>query len=284
MSVYAALRSVSVRVRVWLGYALMNLVTFPYYRFFRQNTLMPIKTIVKAYEHGAESDESHRMFMAWQDRKLIELHFVQVAATLLAGAVIGCFSWVTRDAEHWLGPASWYCSLILSLFAILLSSTEAFIFNTMKSSSRPVPLRDRLSLICSMPNHGDDDKIMAAPRSRRRAVVVDKEKGTLPLPLPLPLLRGDRRGGGEGEGEEGRVQIRWNMVFTWQAPTMLLAYAVISFLTGVTIYITTPLYSDDTSLGGKPAAIYYLSGLFAGGAVFIWCSYWAYRFVDLDRP
>ncbi|KAI3342134.1 hypothetical protein F4824DRAFT_191594 [Ustulina deusta] len=233
----------------------MNLLTLPYYRFFRQNTLIPIKSIVKSYEQSRESDDTHRMFAAWQDRKLIELHFVQVAATLLSGAVIGCFSWAAREKEHWLGPASWYCSLILSLFAILLSSAEAFIFSTINSPAHSVPLRDRMSMICEMRGTIRD----SVPAG-------DREKGKLPRP------------------RTERASIRWNMVFTWQAPMMLLAYSVIAFLMGVTIYITTPLYTDDTSLGGKSAAIFYLVGLFTGGAVFVWCSYWAYKFVDLDRP
>ncbi|KAI0450265.1 hypothetical protein F5B21DRAFT_517560 [Xylaria acuta] len=232
----------------------MNLVTLPYYRFFRQNTLIPIKSIIKSYEQIGETDDSHRMFAVWQDRKLVELHFVQIAATLLSGAVIGCFSWAAREREHWLGPASWYCSLILSLFAILLSSTEAFIFNTMKSSAHSLPLRDRMSMICNIQGS-----------IRNYELAGDREKGKSPMP------------------RSERARIRWNMVFTWQAPMMLLAYSVIAFLMGTTIYIITPLYSNDTSIGGKSAAIFYLVGLFIGGAVFVWCSYWAYIFVDLAR-
>jgi hypothetical protein len=59
----------------------MNLVTLPYYRFFRQNTLTPIRSIIKSLEHGREDDNASRMFAAWQDRKLLELHFVQVAVS-----------------------------------------------------------------------------------------------------------------------------------------------------------------------------------------------------------
>ncbi|KAI3317966.1 hypothetical protein HD806DRAFT_513256 [Xylariaceae sp. AK1471] len=238
----------------------MNLFTLPYYRFFRQNTLMPIRSIIKSFENGREDDETHRMFAAWQDRKLLELHFVQVAATLLSAAVIGCFSWVTRDKEHWLGPASWYCCLILSLFAIQLSSTEAFIFNSMQASAHSVALRDKISMIC---------EIQGQPQLgglRNRVPTGDREKGKSPMP---PRAE--------------RAKIRWNMVFTWQAPMMLLSYAVIAFLAGISVYITTPLYTDDTSLGGRPAAIFYLVGLFISGAVFIWCSFWAYRFVQLDN-
>ncbi|KAI0443749.1 hypothetical protein F4803DRAFT_514068 [Xylaria telfairii] len=254
MSLYTILKSISVLIRVRFGYTLMNLITLPYYRFFRQNTLIPIKSMIEKYEQIGESDDTNRMFAVWQDRKLIELHFVLVAATLLSGAVIGCFSWAGRDQEHWLGPASWYCSLILSLFAILLSSTEAFIFNTMKSSACSLPLRDRMSMICNI--QGGVANTVATG---------DRERGKSPM-QPTE-----------------RAIIRWNMVFTWQAPMMLLAYSVIAFLMGTTVYIITPLYSDDTSLGGKSAAIFYLAGLFTGGAVFVWCSYWAYIFVDLGQ-
>ncbi|KAI1362682.1 hypothetical protein F5Y08DRAFT_311440 [Xylaria arbuscula] len=227
MRVYVTLQAAFVLIRVKLGYNLMNLLTLPYYRFFRQNTLLPIKAIIKSYEHNGDSDNIHCMFSAWQDRKLIELHFVQVAATLLSGAVIGCFSWAGREEEHWLGPASWYCSLILSLFAILLSSAEAFIFNTIKSPAYSIPLRQRMSMICVIKNATPD----LAPSTG------DRERGKMPM------------------SRTEQASIRWNMVFTWQAPMMLLAYSVIAFLIGVTVYITTPLYTDDTSLGGKSVSI-----------------------------
>lgn len=39
-----------------------------------------------------------------------------------------------------------------------------------------------------------------------------------------------------------RAEVRWNMVFTWQAPMMLLSYSLIGFVMGLTICILTPLY------------------------------------------
>lgn len=42
------------------------------------------------------------------------------------------------------------------------------------------------------------------------------------------------------------------MVFTWQAPMMLMAYAVIFFLAGLTVYVCTPLFKGEaTTFGGK---------------------------------
>ncbi|KAK8873362.1 hypothetical protein PGQ11_003876 [Apiospora arundinis] len=77
--------------------------------------------------------------------------------------------------------------------------------------------------------------------------------------------------------------VRWNMIFTWQAPMMLLAYSVVAFLVGLTVYVCTPLYADDDSLGGRAAAYFYLSWFGVAAAVFVWCSFWAYKFVDLDH-
>lgn len=39
-----------------------------------------------------------------------------------------------------------------------------------------------------------------------------------------------------------RAEVRWNMVFTWQAPMMLLSYSLIGFVMGLTICMLTPLY------------------------------------------
>lgn len=79
----------------------MNIITLPYYRFFRQNTLLPIRSVQKLIRMGRSEDDINGILTSWQDRKLYELQYVQVAGTLLSGAVIGCFSWNVRDQEHW---------------------------------------------------------------------------------------------------------------------------------------------------------------------------------------
>lgn len=57
----------------------MNLITLPYYRFFRQNTLLPIFAIAKAARLQKNNVELATMLSSWRDRKLHELYFVQVA-------------------------------------------------------------------------------------------------------------------------------------------------------------------------------------------------------------
>lgn len=46
------------------------------------------------------------------------------------------------------------------------------------------------------------------------------------------------------------VEVRWHMVFTWQAPMMLMAYSVLFFLLGLSIYVLTPLY-DGREFDGE---------------------------------
>lgn len=99
------------------------------------------------------------------------------------------------------------------------------------------------------------------------------------------------------------------MVFTWQAPMMLLSYSLIGFVMGLTICILTPLYDgrdfDDACkvcillsfsfvlLLCQPqssrllilspvqiAILYIVFSIFAGGT-FVWCSFWEYMFIDL---
>ncbi|KAI0852194.1 hypothetical protein F5Y00DRAFT_258607 [Daldinia vernicosa] len=108
----------------------MSIFTLPYYRTFRQNTLLPILAIVRSAKLRKDEAELAAMLSSWRDRKLQELYFIQVAATLLSAAAIGCLSWETPDHEHWVGPAAWYCSLVLSLFSVLLSTSQSFIFTT----------------------------------------------------------------------------------------------------------------------------------------------------------
>ncbi|KAK8088568.1 hypothetical protein PG997_003529 [Apiospora hydei] len=102
----------------------------------------------------------------------------------------------------------------------------------------------------------------------------DREKGKAARP---------RRHHDSSSPPPARALVRWNMVFTWQAPMMLLSYSIVAFLTGVTVYVCTPLYADDDTLGGRAAAYFYLSWFSVAAAVFVWCSFWAYKFVDLDH-
>ena len=152
---------------------------------------------------------------------------------------------------------------MLSFFAILLSSSQAFIFNSLAP-----PSSDRKS-------NGDYWRYLALIIKDSKQVERDYSSGICQECTP-----------------------RWKMVFVWQSSMMLMAYATIFFLAGLTVYVCTPLFNGEISTAGAKVkskfytqsrinrtevSIFYLvvSGL--AGTIFIYCSFWAYRFVDLDE-
>ena len=65
----------------WSGSMLAHLITLPYYRFFRQNTLIPIQSIARAIENGQDDFTILKILGRWKERKLYELHFIQIAVS-----------------------------------------------------------------------------------------------------------------------------------------------------------------------------------------------------------
>jgi hypothetical protein len=216
--------------------AVINLGTLPYYRFFRQNTLLPILNIVNCVRRGENDAEMTKVIAHWRERKLYELQFIQIAvsfipisrevlhlrtvhqSTILAAGVVGCFSWTSPLSGYWLGPALWYSSLVLSILAILLSSSQAFIFTSLNEPTAEL--------------HSDGDY------RRYLALIMD-----------IPTSRS-----GEDEGTQ-RASVsgfkpRWKMVFTWQSPMMFMAYGVLFFLLGLTLYVCTPFFNGEVWTAG----------------------------------
>lgn len=151
--------------------------------------------------------------------------------TLLAAAVIGCFSWPAPATVFWLGPACWYSSLVLSLFSVLLSSSEAFLFASIRDSPRRMDWKKQLAMVLHERSKDDMDHSLPTlprPSTPPRGSELDQE---------LPAME-------QVETEERRtqVEVRWNMVFTWQAPIMLMSYSVLFFLVGLSVFVLTPLY------------------------------------------
>ena len=93
------------------------------------------------------------------------------------------------------------------------------------------------------------------------------------------------------------------MVFTWQCPTMFLAYSVCFFLAGLTIFVCTPLirrkpWGTDSNVSCPPdceiialpdglltkqkiAVVYLTISAIAGGTL-MFCSFWIYHYIDLE--
>lgn len=61
------------------------------------------------------------------------------------------------------------------------------------------------------------------------------------LPLLLTEVKRSERETYVASDEIGTWKPRWKMVFTWQCPIMFLAYSVVFFLAGLTIFVCTPL-------------------------------------------
>jgi hypothetical protein len=67
----------------WSKQSVVAAGTLPYYRFFRQNTLLPIQHIVKCVQRGDSNLEMVKILTNWRERKLYELHFIQVAVSFI---------------------------------------------------------------------------------------------------------------------------------------------------------------------------------------------------------
>ncbi|KAH8752796.1 hypothetical protein F5883DRAFT_691326, partial [Diaporthe sp. PMI_573] len=192
--------------------------------------------------------------------------------TLLAAAVIGCFSWPNPRTEFWLGPGCWYSSLVLSLFSVLLSSSEAFLFRSVCSASQRTDPKKELGMI--LQKHGGQGE----QRQRPSRPGPEASKFASEVNSELPETAGHST-------EKTRISdnVRWNMVFTWQAPVMLMPYSFILFILGLTIRVMTPLFDGREFDADSRIAIFYIVFSGIGGGAFMWCSFWAYRFIDLNQ-
>lgn len=154
-----------------------------------------------------------------------EIEYVQ--STLLAAAIVACFSWPERPTQHWIGPAAWYSGLILSITGVFLSSTMTFIFVTAKSSPKQRRLAEDLSIFAHV-------------------IVPDEEVVTSTTNTNTttgPVSRGPT------QSRPMKISVKRNMIFVWQAPMGLMAYSAIGFIIGLMVYVSTPLY-DGSAFGG----------------------------------
>ena len=141
--------------------------------------------------------------------RILILH---LQAAILAGAVIGSFSWTATANAYWLSSAFWYCSLFLSILAILLSAQQLNVLDILS------------------PRHTESKPLDTHGQIRQ----------CLPLLLqPLP------RTGPRSVDVLGAWQPRWKMVFTWQCSIMFLSYSVCLYLAGLTIFVCTPLIRNN---------------------------------------
>ena len=125
---------------------------------------------------------------------------------ILAAAVIGSFSWNTVASSYWLTPAFWYCSLLFSVFGLLLASQQVAVLD-----------------------------LLGEPREHNVPHLTSLDLNRY-LPLMLRVHRARTRGGTPQIGGP-----RWKMIFIWQVPIMFLSYAISFFLFGLVILVCSPL-------------------------------------------
>lgn len=60
---------------------LANVVTFPYYRSYRENTLIPILSIIRSVKENENEDKISEQFHHWQETKIHEFQLVAVGVS-----------------------------------------------------------------------------------------------------------------------------------------------------------------------------------------------------------
>ncbi|KAH6633379.1 hypothetical protein C7974DRAFT_170392 [Boeremia exigua] len=223
---------------------MVRIATLPYYRLYQFNTIRPIEKIAEfASEQPPDSTKIAQALATWRGRKLAELQFITIACTVLAAAVIGSFSWTTIEEAHWLTHGFWHSSLIFSVLGILLCASEVTVLHLLG----PVETR---------------------PKHHERS---DFEKYK-----PLLLSRSNNL-------REPHFIPRRKMVFTWQGPLMFMSYSVCTFLAGLTVLVCTPLIHGGAGwTAGHSIAVMYLTVFAGAGAIFVFCSFWVYHYVELE--
>lgn len=114
----------------------------------------------------------------------------------------------------------------------------------------------------------------------------------------LNLERIEERGGTE------EWRLCWKMIFIWQCPIMCLSYSVLFFLSGLMIFVCTPLIRGDSwntgynvsyMLPARSLHAYYgvltslevavvcLATVTIAGGIFGFGSFWIFHSVDLDH-
>lgn len=61
--------------------------------------------------------------------QLLRGNLLTCKCAILAGAVIGAFSWTTIEEAHWLTHGFWHGSLLLSILGILLSASSIMVLH-----------------------------------------------------------------------------------------------------------------------------------------------------------
>ena len=110
--------------------------------------------------------------------------------------------------------------------AVLLSSSEAFVFKAIDEHWDALQLTKKLEMIlCASKWYQEHTQRSNADQRPGPCEGLGIEDGSNTYAMNV-----------------AHVDVKWVMVFTWQAPMMLMAYSVIGFAMGLIIYVCVPLY------------------------------------------
>ncbi|KAF2471779.1 uncharacterized protein BDR25DRAFT_285382 [Lindgomyces ingoldianus] len=241
--IFSRILLVATDMAIWVG-------TLPYYRFYRHNTIEPLKKISTLACQPLNSRKVLKEISRWRARKLTELQFISIACAIVAAAVIGAFSWNTVVDAYWLAHALWHGSLVLSILGILLAAQQIAILYALG----PLP----------------------------RVTKPDQADAAIQRYSPLLLSKASKQIFQVESQSKKSVQPRKKMVFIWQCPMMLMSYSVTAFLAGLTILVCTPLIRRDEWNSGCNIAVMYLTISAISSAAFLFCSFWIFHYVDLE--
>ncbi|OJJ00747.1 hypothetical protein ASPVEDRAFT_40283 [Aspergillus versicolor CBS 583.65] len=107
---------------------LPRMVTATHFASYQRLAIAPIKEIIDC---GSENPRGKKL-EAWKKRKIQQLHYVQLAATVMLAVDVQCLSWPTED-RHWTARAFWYWCTVLDVFAIGMSSQQLSILQYLES-------------------------------------------------------------------------------------------------------------------------------------------------------
>lgn len=132
----------------------------------------------------------------------------------MTAVVSASFSWNVIEQSFWLGPATWYATLMWSVFGILVAAQQ-------------------MSMLYSVGDLPKDHAVVPTETLRRHLfqflveVPVSRRSFT--------LTRMDR------ERPRPKWQLSWKSIFIWQLPLMAFGYAFLLYIIGLTVVVCTPL-------------------------------------------
>ncbi|KAM7192144.1 hypothetical protein V8F20_008979 [Naviculisporaceae sp. PSN 640] len=265
-----------------LFYALINLLTLPYHRFFTYNTLRPAQ-LLQSHANLAELSSTyssapsrhllHCTLVAWRSRKKDELNFSIIAATVITAIVTASFSWGNVESSIWVGPAFWYASLSMAICGIFLGAQQLSV----------------LSLLGELPVLKEEKDGKEGKKNKKKAKGKGVSAGVLKRHLRQILyefqevkqtvrdeeVRQDRQ-------EETKWNISWRSIFTWQCPMMFIAYSTLFYIVGLSVVVLTPLIKEDWGDNSYVAVAYAASTGVAWG-LFAFCSLGGYNEIEMHQ-